>query len=388
MAAAISICKDIAALEPGRMIPLPFLAEVLDLVAHGSEAENRQVLDALGQKGRQVLEEHRGTEVYYRGLLEFSNLCARDCHYCGIGASNRNISRFTLDIPAMVETARWCAENGYGSLTLQSGERNDPAFTDLVTEAVQAIKAATTGSRLPEGLGITLCVGEQSRQVLEGFLEAGAHRYLLRVETTNPRLYAELHPETDGGLAQRTENLRLLKELGFQVGSGVMIGLPGQTTEDLARDLHFFVEEGIHMVGMGPYLPHRDRELTRQGCTLLEDRRRFGLGLAMVSLTRILLPRANIAATTALQALNPLGRELGLEHGANILMPLVTPSGVRESYQLYDNKPCIDDGLEECRDCLASRVARTRRPVAYDAWGDSLMAPPRKGTPGGAGEES
>lgn len=387
--------------QPGLRLAEADLAGILDTVAAGPEAVRRELLAVLRQRGREVLAEYRGTGVYYRGLLEFSNVCARDCHYCGIQASNRQVERFTLDREEVVATAVWCAENGYGSVTLQSGERNDPAFVDLVEDLVRAIKQATTGPRLPDGLGITLCVGEQPAGALRRFQAAGAHRYLLRVETTNPDLYARLHPAKDGSLADRVANLRLLKELGYQVGSGVMIGLPGQTGRDLARDLLFLVDEGVHMVGMGPYIPHADTPLARElaedgavaggavvdgagaggnpgggGPGLLADRQRFELGLAMVSLCRLMLPLANIAATTALQALNPFGRELGLEHGANILMPLVTPARVRASYQLYDNKPCIDDGLDECRDCLAARVAQTRRPVVYDAWGDSLMAAP------------
>jgi biotin synthase len=374
--------------------------------------------------------------VYYRGLLEFSNLCQRNCLYCGIRAGNTSVDRFTLSLDEIGETAKCCAENGYGSLTLQSGERSDAAFVDFVEQAILRIKAESRSENQPEGLGITLCVGELDEASLRRLMTAGAHRYLLRVETTNPQLYAQLHPGADGGLDQRVANLRLLKRLGFQVGTGVMIGLPGQTMADLAADLHFFYNEGVQMIGMGPYIPHQDTPLgaarfsapgaenagggggrpeRQPGGTrvepetaaavrprssaaaaaedagaggagargapplsgspdsLLPDRVRFELGLAMVALARIMLPASNVAATTALQALHPFGRELGLDSGANILMPLVTPGRVRGQYQLYDGKPCVDDELDECRDCLAARVSRTRREVGYHAYGDSLI---------------
>ncbi len=344
-----------------------------------------QLLAALKKRASTVLAEQRGLDVYYRGLLEFSNLCVRNCSYCGIQAANKKVERFTLSLEEICQTASWCADNGYGSLTLQSGERRDPAFVDLVEAAIVRIKEVSCRPNLPQGLGITLCVGEQDSQALQRFKKAGAHRYLLRIETSNARLYQELHPASDGSLSDRIDNLRLLKALGFQVGTGVMIGLPGQTALDLVNDLHFFFDERVQMVGMGPYIRHQDTSLgaallAQQNLAtdianpvLLPDRTRFELGLAMIALTRIMMPKGNVAATTALQALHPFGRELGMEYGANILMPLVTPSRVRESYQLYDNKPCVDDELDECRDCLAARVVRSKRHVAYNQYGDSLI---------------
>lgn len=367
----------ICSLVPGGRVPQGTLELLLQAVAAGQGA----VLEALKCKAQGILAGHRGNTVYYRGLLEFSNLCQRNCLYCGIRAGNSKVERFTLSLDEIGETARWCAENGYGSITLQSGERSDAAFVDFVEQAIRRIKADSRSKAQPEGLGITLCVGELDETALRRLQAAGAHRYLLRVETTNPVLYAKLHPGADGGLEQRVANLRLLKRLGFQVGTGVMIGLPGQTLADLAADLHFFYDEGVQMIGMGPYIPHQDTPLAEtvsmpkggETSPLLPDRTRFELGLAMVALARIMLPKANIAATTALQALHPFGRELGLDAGANILMPLVTPGRVRGQYQLYDGKPCVDDELDECRDCLAARVSRTRREVGYHQYGDSLI---------------
>jgi biotin synthase len=244
-------------LVPGTRIPQDTLAALLESVAYGSA----ELLEALKRKAQGVLASRRGTTVYYRGLLEFSNLCQRNCLYCGIRAGNTSVDRFTLSLDEIGETAKWCAENGYGSLTLQSGERSDAAFVDFVEQAILRIKAESRSENQPEGLGITLCVGELDEASLRRLMTAGAHRYLLRVETTNPQLYAQLHPGADGGLDQRVANLRLLKRLGFQVGTGVMIGLPGQTMADLAADLHFFYNEGVQMIGMGPYIPHQDTPL-------------------------------------------------------------------------------------------------------------------------------
>lgn len=389
------LIADITKLRAGELIPRERLADILTAVAHGATpgdgCGNGALLAALKKRAFAILKEYRGTDVYYRGLLEFSNLCARNCNYCGIRAGNNQVERFTLSLEEIGQTAQWCAAYGYGSITLQSGERSDPDFLDFVEQAIQRIKAESITPEMPEGLGITLCVGELDETALRRMKAAGAHRYLLRVETTNPELYAELHPHNDGGLAARIDNLRLLQNLGFQVGTGVMIGIPGQSMADLATDLHFFVNSGVQMIGMGPYIPHHDtplgaevlnlREMAKADprliasdpAALLPDRTRFELGLAMVALARIMLPKANIAATTALQALHPFGRELGLDAGANILMPLVTPQHARESYQLYDGKPCIDDELDECRDCLAARVTRTKREVGYNQYGDSLI---------------
>ena len=376
------LIRSIAALPAGGLIPLPQLEAILQAVTQGAivagACGNGALLAALKKRAFAVLKEHRGTGVYYRGLLEFSNLCNRNCDYCGIRAGNTGVERFTVSLDEIAEVAGWCADNGYGSVTLQSGERSDGTFLDFVEAAIRRIKAESQRPDLPEGLGITLCVGELNETALRRMRAAGVHRYLLRVETTNPALYAAIHPHSEGGLDGRVANLRLLQKLGFQVGTGVMIGLPGQSMADLAADLHFFVNERVQMIGMGPYIMHADTPLAQRinsgaAPALLPDRTRFELGLAMVALARIMLPRANIAATTALQALHPFGRELGLDAGANILMPLVTPQHVRANYQLYDGKPCIDDALDECRECLAARVASTKREVGYNQYGDSLI---------------
>ncbi len=196
-----------------------------------------------------------GTEVYYRGIVEFSNLCELDCHYCGIRNGNDEVERYSLTQEQVVDAALWCGEVGYGSTVLQSGERHSPEYIDFVESCIREIKTKSVSETLPEGLGITLSVGEQTLETYKRFHEAGAHRYLLRIETTNPELYAKIHP-ADQKLEERKKCLGYLREAGFQVGTGVMIGIPGQTIDMLVQDIRFFQSMDIDMIGMGPYISH------------------------------------------------------------------------------------------------------------------------------------
>jgi biotin synthase len=221
----------------------------------------------------------------------------------------------------------------------------------LSSSATSAARTATTGGEL----GITLSLGEQTEDVYRAWFDAGAHRYLLRVETTNRELYRALHPVTHDFDA-RIECLQRLRRVGYQVGTGVMIGLPGQTTEDLANDIAFFRDHDIDMIGMGPYVLHSDTPLA-DVLDSIDPETQLELGLKMIAVTRLVLRDVNIAATTALQALNPVGREMGLQAGANIIMPNLTDTQYRESYQLYEGKPCMDEDSSMCRGCLQRRVA-------------------------------
>lgn len=310
-----------------------------------------------------------GNKVYYRGLVEFSNICSLDCRYCGIRKSNTRVNRYTVSEDAIVEAAKWCADVHYGSLVLQSGERHDEEFVSMVERVVRRIKTETVSSILPDGLGITLCVGEQTRENFQRFRDAGAHRYLLRIETTNPELFRSIHP-SEQTLDSRLRCLDYLREAGFQVGTGVMIGLPGQTPEMLADDLLFYREHDFDMFGMGPFIPHKDTPMG--AAEVMTDSERTRMGLMMIALARLLTKDTNVAATTALQALDPIGREKGLTFGANVLMPQLTPLEFRENYLLYENKPCVDEEKEECLNCLRRRVEMVNRVVAEDEWGDSL----------------
>ncbi len=306
--------------------------------------------------------------VYYRGIVEFSNRCSLDCYYCGIRRSNRTISRFTLTKQEVVETALWCAKEGYGSVILQSGERKNAGFVDFVEDIVHTIKTDSVSEALPQGLGITLCVGEQTPDIYRRFYDAGAHRYLLRIETTDPNLFQKIHPENQT-LDTRLACLKALQDIGYQVGTGVMIGLPAQTLDMLARDVAFFRDFSIDMIGMGPYIRSEDTPLS--GSEHIDKSASFTLGLKMIAACRLVCRDINIAATTALQAIKPNGREQGITFGANVTMPNLTPTKVRKDYQLYDGKPCIDEGKGECRNCLLNRVRSVGREVGFNAWGDS-----------------
>jgi len=326
-------------------------------------------VEAIRSAAERMLLHHCGDTVRLRGLVEFSNRCVLDCHYCGIRRGNRAVKRYNLTRDDVVVCARWCAEKGYGSLVLQSGERRDAAFVRRVEAMICAIKEATRSEAQSDGLGITLCVGEQAPETYERWFAAGAHRYLLRIESSSPDLFARLHPESQR-LETRIACLRTLREIGYQVGTGVMIGLPGQSIEHLIGDLLFFRDMDVDMIGMGPYLPHAQAVLPGNP-EIPPAAERLRLGLRMIAAARLLLRDVNIAATTALQTMADNGRELGLAFGANVIMPQVTPPSVRSLYALYDGKPCLDDSAEQCAVCLENRIASAGRRIQKDVWGDS-----------------
>lgn len=320
-------------------------------------------LGELFQEARACAVRHVGSKVYFRGIIEYSNYCEKDCYYCGIRKSNTNVTRFAMNKTEILECAKASLEMGYGSIVLQSGERRDEVSVRFVEEVLQEIKAATSGK-----LGITLSLGEQAPETYERWFNAGAHRYLLRIETSSPELYGRLHPG-DHSFETRRECLRALRRTGYQVGTGVMIGLPFQTPGDLINDLLFFKDEDVDMIGMGPYIPHKDTPMVDEQNDLAENLR---LGLVMIALTRLLLKDVNIAASTALQTLDPSGREKGVRAGANIIMPNVTPTDYRKFYQLYDNKPCLDENARQCKGCLEHRVQAAGAEIGYGEWGDSI----------------
>lgn len=341
------------------------LIYLLDLTKNSERQELYEAAYAI--KARYV-----GRVDYYRGLIEFSNICIKNCLYCGIRRDNQEVGRFNTPRNDILAMAKWTYENDYGSLVLQSGERQDDAFIDYIEGLVHDIKALSKGK-----LGITLCVGEQTEPTYRRWFEAGAHRYLLRIETSNPDLYATLHPQDGHHRWEVRKNcLDSLRRIGYQVGTGDMCGLPGQTLGDLADDILFYRDMNIDMIGMGPYVVHHNTPLGKtvaasQLDTAAEKQRRLILGLNMIAVTRLFLKDVNIAATTALQALHPQGRELGLKAGANILMPIVTLPKFRPQYLLYDNKPCVADNPSQCRDCLRARIASVGDTVGLGKWGDA-----------------
>jgi biotin synthase len=308
-----------------------------------------------------------GNKVHFRGLVEFSNICGKDCYSCGIRKSNKATHRYNVTDEQILDAARFAYENAYGSLVMQAGELESPAFTLRVEILLKEIKKLSKGK-----LGITLSLGEQSQEVYERWFEAGAHRYLLRIESSNPELYQRYHPtDTLHDYARRLTCLKTLQRIGYQTGTGVMIGLPFQETGDLADDLLFMKEFNIDMVGMGPYIEHQDTPLYAYRNQLLPIEERFDLSLKMIATLRILMKDINIAAATALQAIDPLGREKAVKVGANIIMPNITPGKYRNDYALYENKPCVDEEPEECKNCLDVRIKLADGEIGYDEWGDS-----------------
>lgn len=334
---------------------------IIDLLS----VENDQ-LQKLYKKAYQVKSKYVGTKVFYRGIIEFSNICEKNCYYCGIRKDNHKPDRYKMSREEILEAAKFAQNNDYGSLVLQGGEIKSQSFTDYIASIVSDIK------NLPgKNLGITLSLGEQSRATYKKWFKAGAHRYLLRIETSNSELYEKLHPH-DHDFKARFQALEDLKKSGYQVGTGIMIGLPGQSREDLADDILFMKKNDIDMIGMGPFIPHQDTPMADSLGEFEKFRdSQLELSLKMIAVTRLVLKDVNIAATTALQALDPIGREKGLQAGANIIMPNITDTKYREGYQLYENKPCLDENSEMCKGCLETRIRSIGEEIGYNEWGDS-----------------
>ncbi len=329
--------------------------------------DKQRNLEELYKKSFDVKQEYLGNKVFLRGIIEFSNVCSKNCYYCGIRRDNRAVERYTLSDEEIIKEAEFAYKSGYGSIVLQSGEKNSKEFIDRVQMLVKRIKKVSD-----RNLGITLSLGEQSFETYRKWFEAGAHRYLLRIETSNPELYSSLHPE-DHDFSVRLRALKDLREAGYQVGTGMMIGLPGQTLDDIASDIEFMRDMDIDMVGMGPYIPHSQTPLAESAGGFDEERKRrqVELSLKCIACVRLLLKDVNIAATTALQALDPFGREKGIKAGANVIMPNVTAGEYREGYKLYDDKPCVNENSEMCKNCLDNRIRGTGAEIGYNQWGDS-----------------
>jgi len=297
-----------------------------------------------------VRDAHMGTDVHLRALIEFSNYCRKDCAYCGVRKHNAGIDRYRLTPEQIVEFAQAAAKLGYRSTVLQSGE--DMWYTaERMAEVVRGIKATTD-------LAITLSAGERDTETYRLWREAGADRYLLRIETTDPDLFAAMHPDDD--LEQRKACLYTLRDLGYQLGTGVMVGLPGQTPEILARDVIWMHELGAEMIGVGPFIPHPATPLKDATGGTVEQT------LRLVAVLRLVFPTAHLPATTAMGSLHPTGRERALQAGANVVMPNVTPTDFKPKYELYPNKICLGDDAEHCRGCITGRIMGIGRTVATD----------------------
>lgn len=336
--------------------------DILTLLS--AEGEERKLLFNKASETKAKFVEKK---VYYRGLVEFSNICGKNCHYCGIRRDNKNISRYNLGDKEILDAVRFAHENRYASVVLQSGELENPGFTDRIEKLLKEIKRISNNE-----LGITISLGEQTKEVYRRWFDAGAHRYLLRIESSNPELYRKIHPgDTRHDFNRRIECLQSLKDIGYQTGTGIMVGLPFQTPHDIAGDILFMKDFDIDMIGLGPYIEHRDTPMFKYREQLIPPPERFHLTLKVIALLRIIMKDINIAAATAMQAIDPMGREKALMAGANVIMPNITPGKYRDSYKLYENKPCTDEKAEDCTNCLEARIHMAGDEIGYGEWGDS-----------------
>ena len=308
-----------------------------------SAYKDEKIVICLRKEADRLRQKYYGNKVYMRGLIEFTNFCKNNCYYCGIRRDNKNASRYRLTKEEILDCCKNGYELGFRTFVLQGGE--DPYFTDdKIVEIVKKIRSA-----YPD-CAITLSIGEKTKESYRLYKEAGADRYLLRHETANEDHYCYLHPE-QMSLANRKQCLQDLKDLGYQTGAGFMVGAPGQTLECLAEDLVFLKELNPEMVGIGPFIPHHDTKFADEPAGSVE------LTLFLLSVLRIILPKCLLPATTALGTADPRGREKGLLAGANVVMPNLSPLGVRKKYALYDGKLCTGEEAAQCIGCLSRRVA-------------------------------
>lgn len=322
------------------------------------ETASKEDMDYLASTAREVADSIYGKNVYVRGLIEFTNYCRNDCYYCGIRRSNKEAERYRLTEEQIMECCQMGYELGFRTFVLQGGE--DPYFTDdRICKLIKKIK------KIYEDCAITLSIGEKSRASYERYFEAGADRYLLRHETANECHYRKLHP-AELSLENRKRCLWNLKEIGYQVGAGFMVGSPGQTMETLYEDMRFIKELEPHMVGIGPFIPQHSTPFKGEKAGTLEET------LKLLSIIRLIHPKVLLPATTALGTIHPMGREKGILAGANVVMPNLSPVSVRKKYELYDNKICTGDEAAECKNCLQSRMEKIGYTIPVDR-GDSQL---------------
>ena len=337
--------------------------EIIRLLSLNKKADIQELFN----QAYKIKKEHVGTKVYFRGLIEFSNICSKNCYYCGLRIGNKDLHRYEISEQEILEAVDIAWKNNYGSIVLQSGEISSPEFADKVESILIKIKKATN-----DEIGVTLSCGEQSKAVYQRWFDAGAHRYLLRIETSNQDLYYKIHPKDyNHNFEDRIECLKSLKEIGYQVGSGIMVGLPFQSIESIADDLIFLRDLDVDMIGLGPYVEHSSTPLYEQKHSLIPKVERFELALKCIAILRIMMKDINLASATALQAIDDEGREKALMAGANIIMPNLTPQKYRGDYLLYEDKPCTNEGALQCKGCLEKRVAKYGESIGYGEWGDS-----------------
>ena len=320
--------------------------ELIDILSDNSKN------DWLFKEADRIRHENEGDEIHLRGLIEFSNICKRQCKYCGLRSPNKEIERYRILKDDILKMAKKAVDMGYRTLVLQSGEDNY-YDTDKMIEIIRGIKKFD--------VALTLSIGEKTYDEFKAYKEAGADRYLLRIETTDKNLYEQMHPHAS--YENRVKCLYNLKSLGFETGTGCLVGLPNQTIESLANDILFFKELNADMIGIGPFIPHEQ--------TPLKDAKQgdFWLALKVMALTRINLPDINIPATTAMETLNPNGRIIALQSGANVVMPNVTTTEYRKyraKYEIYPGKICINENPEQCRGCIEAKIRAIGRNISQE----------------------
>lgn len=315
-----------------------------DIIEILKDDSNNDWLFSLADKTR---EEYVGDEVHLRGLIEFSNICKRQCKYCGLRCEDKFIDRYRISKENIISYAEHAVNMGYKTIVLQSGE-DEYYNTDLMCEIIAGIKKL--------GVALTLSIGEKTYEEYKAFKEVGADRYLIRIETTDKTLYNQMHPNMD--FDNRVRCLENLGRLGYEVGTGCLVGLPNQTIESLADDILFFKEINADMVGIGPFIPHPHTPLKDSATGS------FTLALKVMALTRILLKDINIPATTAMETLNPNGRIIALQSGANVVMPNVTTTEYRAKYEIYPNKICINENPDKCKGCISAKIQSIGRSVS------------------------
>ncbi len=315
--------------------------------------ENQRQLSKLWSKADAVRRASVGDDVHLRGLVEISNYCSQECWYCGIRAPNTSIQRYRMTVDEILTCARQAVAHGYGTVVLQSGE--DHGFGQAcVSELIRCLKRETP-------LAVTLSLGERTEDDLRAWKEAGADRYLLRFETSNRALYARIHPARANRSSDRISLLHTLRTLGYETGSGIMIGLPGQTYTDLANDILLFAKLELDMIGVGPFILHPDTPLFTVGHGTEPIPNQVPatdvMTYKVIALSRMMCPEANIPATTALATVGgETGRTLGLSRGANVVMPNLTPAAYREQYSIYPNKACLIETAEASQSSLRKQV--------------------------------
>lgn len=322
--------------------------EIVSLLSCEIDTEN-VVSHPLFEAADRVRKKYVGDEVHLRGLIEFSNYCKQNCLYCGFRRDNKNATRFRLSKEEIIQFAKDASEQGYKTVVLQSGE--DPYFTaERMKEILSEIKKFD--------LAVTLSIGEKTFEEYKAYKEAGANRFLMRIETTDKALYSKLDPDMDW--ENRLKCLGELRELGYEVGTGCLVGLPEQTLESLADDILFFKEINADMIGIGPFIPNDNTPMKdEKGGT-------FEMALKVMAITRLLLPDINIPATTAMETLNPNGRLIALQSGANVVMPNVTQGDYRKFYEIYPGKICVNDTPTKCRGCITGKINSIKRSVSTE----------------------